>query len=563
MMLKRLAAALLAAVCLPWTAQAEEADLMKYSLSAYESRVKAAWLGKMVGVCTGRLNEFYHKDELVGPEDVPQWHPSLLELSLLEDDVYVPVAILQVLDRQGRDISGADMAVALYPYSFEFWNSHYAAFEAGYAPPYAGHPDVAPLPDALSYAFAADYSGLIAPCNPNVAIELADRFGSALVYGDGIYGGAFLGAMYAQAFVEGDMEQLLRHGLAAIPADSLLHQSVNQVLEDWHSGLSFEDCWEHIEQRYFRDPKMNWIEWPWGGRIAGIDLDVKLNSAYVAMAMLYGERDIEKTLELALRCGQDTDSNAANALGVLFCTLGWENVPEVYRHALRDSWRFAYVGESLDSLTELTVRVALQAIPTARENGETVLLLEPQAAHPADHAQNSRFPEPMEPAYMTAEQMAAMVKPSLQDGDFSADWHDVIYPPWIVTGDRRGAAGIDLRKGTAARGQNNAWLCPVRGGETGLSQRRIAVEPGCTYTLRFAYALSGPEVQLRLEIRDSSDKNALLWQENLSGTSKYSWKELTFTADTAQAIDLCITACAETDRTWARLDAFSLEKAPT
>lgn len=55
MMLKRLAAALLAAVCLPWTAQAEEADLMKYSLSAYESRVKAAWLGKMVGVCTGRI----------------------------------------------------------------------------------------------------------------------------------------------------------------------------------------------------------------------------------------------------------------------------------------------------------------------------------------------------------------------------------------------------------------------------------------------------------------------------------------------------------------------------
>jgi len=43
----------------------------------------------------------------------------------------------------------------------------------------------------------ADYSGLIAPGLPNTVIDLANIFGRLINYGDGLYGGHFVGGMYA------------------------------------------------------------------------------------------------------------------------------------------------------------------------------------------------------------------------------------------------------------------------------------------------------------------------------------------------------------------------------
>ena len=37
---------------------------------------------------------------------------------------------------------------------------------------------------------------------PNVAIELGEKFGRLMNYGDGLYGGQFIGGMYAAAFFE-------------------------------------------------------------------------------------------------------------------------------------------------------------------------------------------------------------------------------------------------------------------------------------------------------------------------------------------------------------------------
>ena len=38
---------------------------------------------------------------------------------------------------------------------------------------------------------------------------------------------------------------------------------------------------------------------------------------YIALALLCGEGDFDKTMEIAIRCGQDTDCNPSTAAGVL------------------------------------------------------------------------------------------------------------------------------------------------------------------------------------------------------------------------------------------------------
>ncbi len=52
---------------------------------------------------------------------------------------------------------------------------------------------------------------------PNLVIELGEKFGRLMNYGDGLYAGQFVGGMYAEAFFETDPVKLVQAGLRCIP----------------------------------------------------------------------------------------------------------------------------------------------------------------------------------------------------------------------------------------------------------------------------------------------------------------------------------------------------------
>lgn len=527
------------------------------SLDTYRDKMRAAWLGKMVGVSVGILREFWHRGEIAPEKDVPSWDPALLSLASVEDDIYIPFVLLQELAKNGMDLSGRDMAVALYPYSFEFWNGHLYTFECGVAPPDAGHPTYAPFPDGLSYSFAADYSGLIAPGRPDIPMELADRFGSMLVYGDGIYGGAYIGALYSEAFFTQDMQAIVKSALAAVPEDSWLSLAVRDVLdcyaadpEDW------EAAWQQITQTYFLRADYNWIQWPYGGRTGGINLDAKLNCAYITIALLYGQGDIEKTLSLAIRCGQDCDSNAANALGVLFTTLGWEQVPQTYKESLKDLPPIRYADASFEDLVAVTEQVALEAIASAGAilDAETWTIPAPTLTPGA--AQNSKRPDPVVGSQFTAEEMRRMVKPALQDGGFEADWHDTVYPPWMVSGS--GTSGLDIRAGKAYTGVNNAWISATAHGTMALTQHRIEVLPESTYLLS-CYVRSSADFEGGiLEATAAGNPLVSLGKQTFAGPEDYTRIELVFTTGDIEVLDISIRYTGETASSWMQIDDVAL-----
>ena len=68
------------------------------------------------------------------------------------------------------------------------------------------------------------------------------------------------------------------------------------------------------------------------------------------IGLLYGEGDFEKTMDIATRCGQDSDCNPASTAGVLGVMKGYNAIPEKFRTAAEKiaSLPFPYTSLSLE-----------------------------------------------------------------------------------------------------------------------------------------------------------------------------------------------------------------------
>jgi hypothetical protein len=97
------------------------------------------------------------------------------------------------------------------------------------------------------------------------------------------------------------------------------------------------------------------------------NIDAKLNGAYVAMGLLYGQRDWQQTMEIATRCGQDSDCNPASALGVLGAMLGYEKLPEEGKREIAKlaDRKFSHTVYSFNEIVKSTEARALEVVRQA------------------------------------------------------------------------------------------------------------------------------------------------------------------------------------------------------
>lgn len=98
-----------------------------------------------------------------------------------------------------------------------------------------------PHADDIDYQIEADFAGLMSPGMPNAASDISDKIGHIMCYGDGWYGGVYVGAMYSLAFVYNDIYTIVTEALKTIPEQSTFHQCISDVIrwykeypEDWH-----------------------------------------------------------------------------------------------------------------------------------------------------------------------------------------------------------------------------------------------------------------------------------------------------------------------------------------
>ncbi len=124
------------------------------------------------------------------------------------------------------------------------WHANQVAkynIKQGIMPPMSGHWLNNPHADDIDYQIEADFAGLMSPGMPNTASEISDKVGHIFTYGDGWYGGVYVGALYSMAFVSDDMQVVVEEALKTIPEQSDFYNCVRDVI-DWHR--QYPDDWK-------------------------------------------------------------------------------------------------------------------------------------------------------------------------------------------------------------------------------------------------------------------------------------------------------------------------------
>jgi hypothetical protein len=460
----------------------------------YLDRMKGGWLGQMVGVGWGAPTEFKWVGAIIPEETMPAWQPGMVNQHG-NDDLYVEMTFLKSLEDYGLEVSIRQAGIDFANSGYALWHANLAGRDAlrrGIAPPDSGHPRFNQHADDIDYQIEADFSGLIAPGLPNQAIALGEVFGRLMNYGDGLYGGQFVGGMYTEAFFETDPLKLVEFGLRCIPAASQYAECIRDVLawfreepDDWTR------TWQKVEAKYQDNPAYRRFSCSQGA----FNIDAKINGAYIAMGLLYGRGDPDRTIVIACRCGQDSDCNPSNAAGVLFTAMGAAKVPRRFTENLNEAALFSHTPYHLPKVYEVCERLARALVVKAGgrierdAGGEEVFVIPVHVPQPSA-AQSCWEPGPIAGSVFPPEEMARITPPPApvqrcEPYDLSAAVGQFA-PGWQVND-----CGADMGPGLRPEwgGRRHVLVTHPISSEAGcVLSRQVELPPGRRTHLRLAVA---------------------------------------------------------------------------
>ncbi len=367
------------------------------SRDVLRDKIRGAWAGQMIGVAYGAPTEFKSLGKIIAGDI--KGYP--LTNAIVQDDLYVEMTFARVMDTVGLSASTADYAEAFKNSQYELWHANAAArrnLNRGIAAPMSGHPRYNVHADDIDFQIEADFIGIMCPGLPQVANQFCERVGRVMNYGDGLYGGMFVCGMYSAAYFETDPRKVVAAGLAGIPAGSSYARLVSDLLvwsakepNDWRK------VWQQVQEKWDKnDPCPN-------GALHAYNIDAKLNGAYIAFGLLYGKGDWQQTMEIATRCGQDSDCNPSSALGVLGAMIGYAGIPESYKPELAKiaNTKFSFTDYSYRDIVKATEVRALAVIRQAGGQVNEAEVLIPEQPPKAPPLEQCNFGVPTQVLWVT------------------------------------------------------------------------------------------------------------------------------------------------------------------
>ncbi len=322
------------------------------SIKELEDKIKGAWAGKMIGVTYGFPTEFRALGTTYDNE--LKWEPKQVHGALEQDDLYVQMSFMMTMDKYGIDAPADKFAKSFATAGYPLWCANVQArknYFDGIMPPKSGHPKYNLWADAIDFQIEADFIGFMSPGMPQTSNQICDKIGHIMNYGDGVYGGMFVCALYSEAYFEKDMNLIIKNALRAIPAESQYAECIRDVIrlhnkypDNWRSA------WEELNTK--------WVDTDVSGPLSPFNIDAKINGAFIVMGLLYGDGDYGKTMEISIRCGQDSDCNPSNAAAVLGIRDGYSSIPDKWKSgmpAIADSM-FIFTEYSFNKVVDNTIK---------------------------------------------------------------------------------------------------------------------------------------------------------------------------------------------------------------
>ena len=299
----------------------------KISVSELRDKIAAAWIGQMIGNMYGLPHENKYINA-PGPENWPYGYSKSLdklqkyEGAFSDDDTDVEYMYLLQLEKFGSEPSYTELRDAwMYHIRDRVWLANRGALglmHFGYTPPFTGSKELNPHWYQIDPQLINEIWSFTAPGMVNYAASKSDW--AARITSDewGVEPTIFYGAMYSAAFFEKDINKLIEIGIKALPANGRFTATAREMLAlhakyptDWKAS------WKEMAQKYYIDePAMTKTIW-----------NANLNGACAILAMLYGENNFQRTLDLSCAMGFDADNQAATVAGLMGVINGMKGLP--------------------------------------------------------------------------------------------------------------------------------------------------------------------------------------------------------------------------------------------
>ncbi len=318
-------------------------ELPAYDLSDYEDRVLGGWLGKVIGGALGGPVEGWTRTRIA--ETYGTITDYLAPPSSLNDDTAYPLVLLHTAEQYGPDFTSEQLALTWLERLPRAYTAEAIALEnlrRGIFPPESGSTDN-PLSHWVGAMMKAEICGWLAPGRPEAAVELAYRDAVIAHETEGVYGGLFIAAMAAAAFVEPDPRRLVEVALHFVPPRSQFTAVARRVLRECTGASDWAEAWAGVEAEVLQT--YHWLH-------------VFPNLAVVLVALWFGEGDFGRSITLAVQCGGDTDTTAGIVGAVVGTARGASAIPDRWRAPLGDCLESYVIGYERVDLREVAARTA-------------------------------------------------------------------------------------------------------------------------------------------------------------------------------------------------------------
>jgi len=303
-------------------AQAEQ------TISAVElfDKLRGMWLGQLIGNAAGRATEGVYDSSEPDPRTAVPWE--IKEVWDADDDTDVEYVALHILETCGFDCNSDQIAAqwldhvgpgGIYIANKQAW---YLMLD-GVLPPETGSRACNQHWYSIDAQIGTEVLGAVSPGLAETAADLAGKFGRITNTGFPVHAAQFYASMYARAFFEPNVVDLVAKGLEALPADSRTRKVGSDVLTWYLDDAADESLdWRATRRRLYDNYQgaesfgryYNWVE-------------SAINTGATVLALLYGQGDFKRTVQIAVLAGWDCDCNPATAGGLLGIVHGFSGLP--------------------------------------------------------------------------------------------------------------------------------------------------------------------------------------------------------------------------------------------
>ena len=300
------------------------------SADVYLDKARGMWLGELIGNYAGRPREGYvvrgglvydvawntvlATNPWVADDDTSfeYMYVSLLGQSASPDSTHIrdawvaniPATSVYIANRQARWLMDAPPTGKSLspPQTGSFRNNMHAA--------------------AIDSQITTESLGSLAPGMRQRAADLSGTFAGVSNEGFSVHAAQFYAAMYADAATKSNVVTIIDDALAVVPRSSRTYQVIDAVrtFRSNQADPTDPNAWRACQTMLYDSygsaagSKGRYLEW----------IESTVNVGLTTMALLYGEGDFKRTVEIGVLGGYDADCNPATAAGLLGMIKGYQ-----------------------------------------------------------------------------------------------------------------------------------------------------------------------------------------------------------------------------------------------